>query len=189
MAPELAARLLGSADLFESSGRKAWASVNLVTAHDGFTLQDLVSYEHRHNEANGEANRDGHGENWSANHGVEGLSAEPAIQAARARHKRNLLATLLLAQGTPMLQMGDELVGHSGATTTPTARTTRSPGSTGRPPPARIKPSPALCGGSRPCALHIRRCVGGAFFTASRGRPKAHRTSRGWPRTAGRSDR
>ena len=109
MAPELAARLLGSADLFEGSGRKAWASVNLVTAHDGFTLQDLVSYEHRHNEANGEANRDGHGENWSANHGVEGPSAEPATQAARARHKRNLLATLLLAQGTPMLQMGDEL--------------------------------------------------------------------------------
>ena len=109
MAPELAARLLGSADLFESSGRRAWSSVNLVTAHDGFTLQDLVSYERRHNEANGEANRDGHGENWSVNHGAEGPSAEPAVQAARARHKRNLLATLLLAQGTPMLQMGDEL--------------------------------------------------------------------------------
>jgi glycogen operon protein len=109
VAPDLAARLLGSADLFEGSGRRAWASLNLVTAHDGFTLRDLVSYERRHNEANGEANRDGHGENWSANHGVEGPCAEPAIQAARALHARNLLATLLLAQGTPMLQMGDEL--------------------------------------------------------------------------------
>ena len=109
MAPELAARLLGSADLFEGSGRRAWTSINFLTAHDGLTLRDLVSYERRHNEANGEANRDGHGESWSANHGIEGPSAEPSVQSARALHKRNLLATLLLAQGTPMLQMGDEL--------------------------------------------------------------------------------
>ena len=106
--PELAGRLLGSADLFEGSRRGPAASLNFVASHDGFTLADLGAYERRHNEANGEHNRDGHGENHGLNHGVEGASDDPGIEAARARHRRNLLATLLLAQGTPMLLMGDE---------------------------------------------------------------------------------
>jgi isoamylase len=107
-AGELALCLAGSPDLFAHRGRRPWASINFVTCHDGFTLQDLVSYEHKHNEANGEDNRDGSNENLSCNHGVEGPSDDPAIVAARARHRRNLLATLLLAQGTPMLLAGDE---------------------------------------------------------------------------------
>jgi glycogen operon protein len=110
--PELAARLLGSADLFEGSRRAPWASLNFVTSHDGFTLADLGTYAHKHNEANGERNRDGHGENHGLNHGVEGSSDDPAVRLARDRHRKGLLATLLLSQGTPMLLMGDEL-GHS----------------------------------------------------------------------------
>ncbi len=106
--PELAGRLLGSADLYEASGRRPWVSVNLVTSHDGFTLADLVAYAGRHNEANGEHNRDGHHDNLSANHGVEGPTADPAILVLRARQRLNLLATLLFSQGTPMLLMGDE---------------------------------------------------------------------------------
>ena len=107
--PELAGRLLGSADLYEAAGRRPWASVNLVTSHDGFTLADLVSYAGRHNEANGEGNRDGHHDNLSANHGAEGPTDDPAILALRRRQRLNLLATLLFSQGTPMLLMGDEL--------------------------------------------------------------------------------
>ena len=107
--PELAGRLLGSADLYEQAGRRPWASVNLITSHDGFTLADLVSYAQRHNEANGEGNRDGHHDNLSANHGAEGPTDDPAVLERRARHQRSLLATLLFAQGTPMLLMGDEL--------------------------------------------------------------------------------
>lgn len=109
IAPELAARLLGSADRFEGGHRPPQASLNYVTSHDGFTLADLGSYASRHNEANGEGNEDGHGANHSLNHGVEGPTADPQIRAARDRHRRNLLATLFLAQGTPMLLMGDEL--------------------------------------------------------------------------------
>ncbi|NKX43775.1 glycogen debranching protein GlgX [Roseicyclus persicicus] len=108
-APRLADRLTGSARQFDHSGRPATSSVNLVTAHDGFTLADVVSYARRHNEANGEGNRDGHGENVSDNMGVEGPTADPAIRAARARRVRNMLATLLLSQGTPMLLAGDEI--------------------------------------------------------------------------------
>jgi len=104
----LAERLAGSSDLFRHRGRKPQASINLVTAHDGFTLADLVSYEHRHNEANGEDNRDGHGHNLSWNCGVEGPSDDPGVLALRARQIRNLLATLLLSQGVPMLLAGDE---------------------------------------------------------------------------------
>jgi glycogen operon protein len=110
--PELAARLLGSADLFEHGRRAPWSSLNFVTSHDGFTLADLGSYAGKHNEANGEANRDGHGDNHGLNHGVEGPSEDPTVLAARDRHRKGLLATLLLSQGTPMLLMGDEL-GHS----------------------------------------------------------------------------
>jgi isoamylase len=107
-AAELAARLTASGDLFNRRGRKPWASVNFVTAHDGFTLEDLVSYDEKHNEANGEGNRDGHAHNLSWNHGVEGPTEDPEIRALRARQKRNMLATLLLAQGTPMILAGDE---------------------------------------------------------------------------------
>ncbi|HJV87629.1 MAG TPA: glycogen debranching protein GlgX [Noviherbaspirillum sp.] len=106
--PELARRLSGSADMFDRRHRKPWASVNFVTSHDGFTLQDLVSYAQKHNEANGEDNNDGHNENYSANWGAEGPTDDPAVRTLRDRVKRAMLATLLLAQGTPMLLAGDE---------------------------------------------------------------------------------
>jgi glycogen operon protein len=107
--PDLAARLLGSGDIFEKFRRKTWASVNFIAAHDGFTLHDTVSYNERHNEANGEDNRDGHGENLSNNRGVEGPTDDPAIIAVRERVKRAMLATLLFSHGTPMLLGGDEM--------------------------------------------------------------------------------
>ena len=106
--PDLAARLTASGDVFNRRGRKPWASVNFVTAHDGFTLADLVSYNDKHNEANGEDNRDGHSHNLSWNHGAEGPADDPAITALRWQQMRNLLATLLLSQGTPMIVAGDE---------------------------------------------------------------------------------
>jgi glycogen operon protein len=112
--PELAGRLLGSAELFEASGRGGHTSVNFVAAHDGFTLADTVSYAERHNAANGEANRDGHAHNFSANHGVEGPSEDPAIGELRRRQVRNMLVTLFLARGTPMLAMGDEALRSQG---------------------------------------------------------------------------
>jgi glycogen operon protein len=106
--PELASRLTASADLFNKRGRRPWASVNFVTAHDGFTLNDLVSYDDKHNEANGEENRDGHSHNISLNYGVEGPTQDPEIRSLRFRHMRNMLATLLLSRGTPMILAGDE---------------------------------------------------------------------------------
>ena len=106
---EFASRLAGSSDFYENSGRRPFASINFVTAHDGFTLHDLVSYNEKHNEANGEDNNDGESHNRSWNHGVEGPTDDPEIQAARAREQRNLLATLLLSQGVPMIAHGDEL--------------------------------------------------------------------------------
>jgi glycogen operon protein len=106
--PDLATRLAGSADRFNHRGRRPWASVNFITAHDGFTLNDLVSYDGKHNEANGEDNNDGTSDNRSANYGVEGPTDDAGIIALRERQKRNLLATLLLAQGTPMILAGDE---------------------------------------------------------------------------------
>jgi glycogen operon protein len=109
---ELAQRMHGSADVFESSRRRPSASVNFVTTHDGFTLLDTVSYEHRHNEANGEGNRDGHSHNYSHNYGVEGPTDDPSINSLRRRQRINLLATLLLSQGTPLLLAGDEM-GHT----------------------------------------------------------------------------
>ena len=104
----LADRLQASAEMFDYGGRRPWASVNFVTAHDGFTLQDLVSYNHKHNEANGEHNRDGHDDNASYNWGVEGPTNDPAIIAQREKIKRAMLATLFLSHGTPMLLGGDE---------------------------------------------------------------------------------
>jgi isoamylase len=106
---EFARRLTGSSDLYGRSGRKPYASINYVTAHDGFTLHDLVSYNEKHNEANGEDNRDGANNNLSWNCGVEGPTDDPEILALRERQKRNMLATLLLSQGIPMLLAGDEL--------------------------------------------------------------------------------
>jgi isoamylase len=109
---DLAYRLTGSSDLYGHSGRRPYASVNFVTSHDGFTLQDLVSYNEKHNEANGENNRDGNNDNRSWNCGVEGPAADPNIQALRAKQKRNLLATLFLSQGVPMMYAGDA-IGHT----------------------------------------------------------------------------
>jgi isoamylase len=106
---ELAYRLTGSSDLYGDDGRKAYASINFVTAHDGFTLHDLVSYNEKHNEANGENNNDGESHNRSYNFGVEGPTDDPAIVAQREKQKRNLLATLLLSQGVPMITAGDEM--------------------------------------------------------------------------------
>ncbi|HLU74512.1 MAG TPA: glycogen debranching protein GlgX [Nonomuraea sp.] len=107
--PEFASRLTGSADLYETSGRRPVASINFVTCHDGFTLTDLVSYDRKHNEANGEDNRDGTDDNRSWNCGAEGPVEDPAIVRLRHRQRRNFLATLFLSQGVPMLSHGDEL--------------------------------------------------------------------------------
>jgi isoamylase len=106
---DFARRLTGSSDLYEHSGRKPYASVNFVSAHDGFTLHDLVSHNGKHNDANGENNRDGTDNNNSWNCGVEGTTNDPAINQLRARQKRNLMATLLLSQGVPMFVAGDEM--------------------------------------------------------------------------------
>jgi isoamylase len=106
---EFASRLAGSSDFYEHSGRRPVASINFVTAHDGFTLRDLVSYNEKHNEANGEDNNDGESHNRSWNHGVEGPTDDPEVLALRAREQRNFIATLLLSQGVPMLLHGDEL--------------------------------------------------------------------------------
>jgi isoamylase len=106
--PDFATRLTGSADLY-GRGRRPAASINLITVHDGFTLTDLVSYDHKHNEANGEGNRDGTDDNRSWNCGVEGPTDDTSVRALRARQRRNLLATLLLSEGVPLILAGDEL--------------------------------------------------------------------------------
>jgi isoamylase len=106
---ELATRLAGSSDLYQEDGRKPYASINFVTCHDGFTLQDLVSYDHKHNEANGENNRDGADDNNSWNCGAEGYTEDPNIVALRERQKRNFFATLMFSEGVPMILGGDEL--------------------------------------------------------------------------------
>ncbi len=106
---EFASRFTGSSDLYETTGRRPYASINFVTAHDGFTLEDLVSYNEKHNEANGEENRDGESYNRSWNMGVEGPSDDPEIRYQRARQRRNLMSTLLLSQGIPMILGGDEI--------------------------------------------------------------------------------
>jgi len=106
---EFASRFGGSADLYERDGKRPFASINFITAHDGFTLRDLVSYNEKHNEANGEENHDGTDDNRSWNCGQEGQADDPEVNALRARQQRNFLATLLLSQGVPMLLGGDEL--------------------------------------------------------------------------------
>ncbi len=105
----LASRVSGSADIYDRRGRRPYSSINFVTAHDGFTLRDLVSYEHKHNEANGEGNRDGHGANWSRNWGAEGETEAVRVLRMRDRMVRNLLGTVALSQGVPMICHGDEL--------------------------------------------------------------------------------
>ncbi len=112
MMPDFAGRLLGSADQFDKAGRAATSSINFVTSHDGFTLEDLVSFTVKRNLGNGEDNRDGHSDNFSDNLGVEGPTADTLVRAGRVLRKRNLLATLFLSQGVPMVLAGDEL-GHS----------------------------------------------------------------------------
>ena len=102
-------RLTSSSDLYKADGRQPYASINFVTAHDGFTLHDLLSYDHKHNWANGENNRDGSDDNISCSYGHEGPTTDPEILAVRARQQRNFLATLFLSQGTPMLLGGDEI--------------------------------------------------------------------------------
>jgi glycogen operon protein len=114
MVGQLATRLCGSSDLYERSGRYPHHSVNFITCHDGFTLWDLVSYNQKHNQANGEENRDGSNENYSWNCGAEGPTSDPAILALRQRQVRNLIATLLLSQGVPMLLAGDEFLRTQG---------------------------------------------------------------------------
>jgi glycogen operon protein len=106
--PALARGILGSADAFDRHGRRPWASVNFITAHDGFTLADLWSYNEKHNEANKENNADGHSDNRSWNCGVEGKTDDPDVLDLRDRMRRSIMATLMLSQGTPMLLMGDE---------------------------------------------------------------------------------
>jgi len=108
-AQNMAERLLGSAGTFDRDGRRSWSSVNYVACHDGFTLADVTAYNEKHNDANGEDNRDGHNENFSDNCGVEGKTDDASVRQKRAQRRRNLLATLLLAQGTPMLRAGDEI--------------------------------------------------------------------------------
>jgi glycogen operon protein len=105
---EFATRITGSSDIYQYSGRKNHASINFITSHDGFSMQDLVSYQSKHNEANGEENRDGDNHNTSWNCGEEGATNDPQVESIRERQKRNFMATLLLSQGVPMMRMGDE---------------------------------------------------------------------------------
>jgi glycogen operon protein len=116
---EMASRVSGSADIYNHRGRRPWASVNFITAHDGFTLRDLVSYDAKHNEANKEDNRDGADDNHSWNCGVEGDTGDPEVRALRLRQMRNLLTTLLLSQGVPMLLAGDEFARTQGGNNNP----------------------------------------------------------------------
>jgi isoamylase len=106
---EVATRMAGSNDLYAHNGRRPYASINFITAHDGFTLHDLVSYDRKHNEANGDDNRDGENNNLSWNCGVEGPTDDPAIVELRERQKRNLMASLMLSVGVPMISGGDEV--------------------------------------------------------------------------------
>ena len=129
---DFAFRFTGSSDLYEDDGRLPHASINFITAHDGFTLDDLVSYNEKHNEANGEDNRDGESYNRSWNCGAEGQTDDVEIIKLRSQQRRNFLATLMLSQGVPMILGGDEMGRTTqGGTTTPTVKITNCLGSTG----------------------------------------------------------
>ena len=110
----MAKRLHGSFDIFEHSNRGPLNSINFITSHDGFTLADLVSYEHKHNQANGENNQDGHSANYSFNCGVEGFSSDPEIMSLRLQQQKNFLLTLLLSKGVPMIASGSEMAHSQG---------------------------------------------------------------------------
>ncbi len=157
---ELAERFAGSSDIFRHNGRKPTASINFPTAHDGFTLCDLVSYNDRHNEANLEGNTDGHSDNLSWNCGVEGPTDDAGVNELRKRQMRNIMATLFFSQGVPMLQAGTNSRAPSAATTTPIVRTTKYPGSIG----ACAAPT-RICCGSCNCS---RNCGGGTPNSAAR---------------------
>ena len=129
--PALAKRLLGSPDLYGHEEREAEQSINFVTCHDGFTLNDLVSYNQKHNEPNGEHNRDGSDDNASWNCGTEGPTDDPEVEALRSRQVKNFATVLMLAAGTPMLLMGDEVRRSQGGNNNGYSSTTRPPGSTG----------------------------------------------------------
>ena len=158
---ELAYRLTGSSDLYRSDGRRPFASINFVTAHDGFTMADLVTYEHKRNEANGEDNRDGESDNRNWNCGVEGPTDDPEVTALRDRQVRNLLATLLLSPACRCSPPATSWAAPSGATTTPTARTTSSPGWTGSRWTRTCAPSSPTCWRLRRSAPVLRQ---EAFF-------------------------
>ena len=173
---EFAYRLTGSADLYEHTGRRPVASINFVTAHDGFTLRDLVSYNEKHNEANGEDNNDGESYNRSWNCGAEGPTDDAGINELRARQQRNFLATLLLSQGVPMICARRRARPHpAAATTTATARTASSPGSTGPAPTPTCWSSPARCRRCAPTHPVFRRR---RFFS---GKPVGRRGQDGLP--------
>ena len=128
---DVATRLSGSSDFYEGRGRLPANTVNFITCHDGFTLYDLVSYNQKHNEANGEDNRDGHNDNLSWNCGVEGPTDDPHILALRRRQAKNFMAILLLSQGVPMLLAGDEILRSKGGNNNTYCQNTKCPGSTG----------------------------------------------------------
>ena len=128
---EVATCIAGSSDLYADDGRLPTNSINFITCHDGFTLRDLVSYNHKHNEANGEDNRDGTNDNLSRNCGVEGETDDTVVVAFRRRQAKNFIAILMISRGVPMLLAGDEIWRPSAATTTPGAKTTSFPGLTG----------------------------------------------------------
>ena len=157
---ELATRVAGSADLFASRHRPLSRSINFVTAHDGFTLADLVAYERKQNLANGEQNRDGTDSNNSWNNGVEGPTEDAAIQRRRAADMRALFAALIFSRGTPMIAMGDEIGRSQAATTMPMRRTACSPGWTGTAAIPRCSALPAPSSRCAPpircCAIHVR---------------------------------
>ena len=153
---EFAYRLTGSADLYEHTARRPVASVNFVTAHDGFTLRDLVSYNEKHNEANGEDNNDGESDNKSWNCGAEGPTDDPEINALRGRQQRNFLTTTLLTQGVPMISHGDELGRTQGGNNNGYCQDNEITWSTGPTPIPRCWSSPARC---RRCGPRTR-CSG-----------------------------
>ncbi|MEZ5258982.1 MAG: glycogen debranching protein GlgX [Ilumatobacteraceae bacterium] len=179
---EFAVRLAGSSDLYADDGRNPLASINFITAHDGFTLNDLVSYNDRHNAANGEENRDGESHNRSWNCGHEGPTTDRTILALRHRQRRNLLATMFLSQGVPMLLGGDEFGRTQRGTTTPTARTTSCPGTTGTRWTRTSSPSPNASSSS---ARITRSSVGGASSQAGSTKQPEPATSPGSAPAAG----
>jgi glycogen operon protein len=131
MVGAFATRLSGSADLYQSAGKTPLNSINFVTCHDGFTLSDLVSYVHKHNQANGEDNRDGSAENFSANNGIEGPSDDPLVETVRLRQIKNMLVTLFVSRGVRCSLARTSFAAANPATTMPIVRTTRSPGTIG----------------------------------------------------------